>query len=677
MPDAPGPPTLDVVRVDAGGGGGGDGYQDSDSSLSLLPLFGDTRDHEDDGPTAQEMNITRDLEFAEQQKIGPLLTALREQQDQGMISNKETYSVEHLRRLYQFAPERPYSKPRANKLCSKVHPKPCYECKSCHFCRQRTTEMKTVCSVCDGVNNYYGGPARGIWCGSCLWLRVGENIDEVRDMKDWICPCCRDICNCSGVNCMRLKRGWFPTNQLSHEAKDQGYKSVAHYLILTHLSEHASVESIGVGLVKARRARRVGHGVRQVVEDEGTDEDSGSLRSMEGSMRRRSPPKQQNESRRQRQLPLEYRGTKTRREALELASKPRLEREITIIHRDLGATAMSASLLSRIVGQSQNMEVQTKFLCLLDEDDCDDEEEDVRDGENDAAVRDGATATAPRWTGLGVPPAAFPASVGSLTTSTLAAGTKTAHTRSADVAHANVLYADGGAPQTVTTVSISRLARKRADTHAYRDLLPPKRPAMRRKKRRKGTGASRGDGGQSHGARRGQTDDVVPTLSVISDSQDDSDECWVDDGDDRADGDVYPADAVQDRGAPIPLPTSMADNQPIIQSTSGLPDHEISLDEFVWNGLCLRANSVVDAVKTFYKFHPDVEHSSPFLDPDQDRYVLLFRDCVRRWLPFYDAQRETRALALAMPAACPLRALHPHNPLRMCPSLQEVVRGRV
>lgn len=136
-----------------------------------------------------------------------------------------------------FKPSRPYTRARANQLCSKVHPQPCpFGCKSCHFCRQRTTEIKTVCSLCEGVNNYFGGPARGYWCGSCLWLRVGENIDEIRGRTDWICPACRDLCNCSGANCMRIKRGWFPTNQLAHEAREKGFRSVAHYLVLTHMS---------------------------------------------------------------------------------------------------------------------------------------------------------------------------------------------------------------------------------------------------------------------------------------------------------------------------------------------------------------------------------------------------------------------------------------------------------
>lgn len=43
---------------------------------------------------------------------------------------------------------------------------------------------------------------------------------------------------------MRIKRGWFPTNQLSHEAKEQGFRSVAHYLVLTHVSSTAAAAPI-------------------------------------------------------------------------------------------------------------------------------------------------------------------------------------------------------------------------------------------------------------------------------------------------------------------------------------------------------------------------------------------------------------------------------------------------
>ena len=209
------------------------------------PTIHDTDDQQSahDAVAPQQQPVINWTELrAAATKLGPQLRALREDQDQQSHNNRETYSLEHVQRLFMFPPTHDYSKPRANRMCSKHHDQPCkLGCKSCHFCRQRTTEVKTVCSLCEGVNNYYGGPARGYWCGSCLWLRMGENIDEVRKNPNWICPGCRDLCNCSGVNCMRIKKGWFPTNQLSHEAMHQGFKSVAHYLVLTHVSANASV----------------------------------------------------------------------------------------------------------------------------------------------------------------------------------------------------------------------------------------------------------------------------------------------------------------------------------------------------------------------------------------------------------------------------------------------------
>lgn len=161
-------------------------------------------------------------------RIGQNLRRLRQEQGQLPPSQRETYSLEHVERLNMFRPILEYKKSRANIYCSKVHPQPCpYGCKSCHFCRQRTTELKTVCSMCEGVNTGIGGRGRGYWCGSCLWQRIGENIEEVRGRNDWICPACRDICNCSGHNCLRLSKGWFPTNQLIHEAMQMGYRSVS------------------------------------------------------------------------------------------------------------------------------------------------------------------------------------------------------------------------------------------------------------------------------------------------------------------------------------------------------------------------------------------------------------------------------------------------------------------
>ena len=216
-----------------------------------------------------------------------------------------------MKRLEMFKPMNDYSRPRANKLCSKDHPQPCpYGCKTCHFCRQRTTEIKTVCSMCNGVNNFYGGPARGYWCGSCLWLRIGENIDEVRDRSDWICPGCRDLCNCSGANCMRIKRGWFPTNQLSHEARDQGFRSVAHYLVHTHLSAATAAAPI---------ADNTSHATRVAM-----------TRQRPGDAEELMPPGK-------RQRTLKFNANSAREQALERASESRLQSEIAAVLEELGA----------------------------------------------------------------------------------------------------------------------------------------------------------------------------------------------------------------------------------------------------------------------------------------------------------------------------------------------------
>ncbi len=71
---------------------------------------------------------------------------------------------------------------------------------------------------------------------------MGENVDEARANPDWTCPVCREICNCSGVNCFRFKHDLAPTAQLHFEAEHFGWDSVAHYLILTELHEGKALE---------------------------------------------------------------------------------------------------------------------------------------------------------------------------------------------------------------------------------------------------------------------------------------------------------------------------------------------------------------------------------------------------------------------------------------------------
>lgn len=62
---------------------------------------------------------------------------------------------------------------------------------SCHQCRQKTSDTKTICrsGKCVGL--------RGFFCGPCLNGRYGEDAREALLNPDWNCPVCRGICNCS------------------------------------------------------------------------------------------------------------------------------------------------------------------------------------------------------------------------------------------------------------------------------------------------------------------------------------------------------------------------------------------------------------------------------------------------------------------------------------------------
>ncbi|KAL0283072.1 UNVERIFIED_CONTAM: Cell division cycle-associated 7-like protein [Sesamum angustifolium] len=96
------------------------------------------------------------------------------------------------------------------------------EGKTCHQCRQKTLGRHTECSKCEMVT--------GQFCGDCLYMRYGENVLEVNEHRDWICPVCRGICNCSRC---RREKGWQPTGAIYKKVASLGFKSVAHYLIYT------------------------------------------------------------------------------------------------------------------------------------------------------------------------------------------------------------------------------------------------------------------------------------------------------------------------------------------------------------------------------------------------------------------------------------------------------------
>ncbi|KAL9245038.1 hypothetical protein vseg_018737 [Gypsophila vaccaria] len=111
---------------------------------------------------------------------------------------------------------------------------------SCHQCRQKTIRKHTFCGRCRS--------SLGVLCGDCLYTRYGENVLEATLNSAWTCPACRGICNCS--RCRRAK-GWPPLNILYSKVVESGFKSVAHYLILTRRAGAMEIESEEVTSVHA------------------------------------------------------------------------------------------------------------------------------------------------------------------------------------------------------------------------------------------------------------------------------------------------------------------------------------------------------------------------------------------------------------------------------------------
>ncbi|XP_072759124.1 cell division cycle-associated 7-like protein isoform X2 [Anoplolepis gracilipes] len=99
---------------------------------------------------------------------------------------------------------------------------------SCHQCRQKTLDTKTVCrsGECVGV--------RGQFCGPCLKGRYGESAIEALKDPDWACPPCRGLCNCS---ICRTRSGLPPTGPLALAVQGEGYSSVMAYLQAAEIND--------------------------------------------------------------------------------------------------------------------------------------------------------------------------------------------------------------------------------------------------------------------------------------------------------------------------------------------------------------------------------------------------------------------------------------------------------
>jgi cell division cycle-associated protein 7 len=142
--------------------------------------------------------------------------------------NQEIYTMEHVNALGSHEKEWELFVDGYDSEGNRIYDKEVG--KTCHQCRQKTLGIRTTCSECGDRC------LQGQFCGDCLFMRYGENIEEANANPDWKCPECRGICNCSFH---RSKLGWAPTGTMFRSAAADGFKSVAHALVLTNLAPEA------------------------------------------------------------------------------------------------------------------------------------------------------------------------------------------------------------------------------------------------------------------------------------------------------------------------------------------------------------------------------------------------------------------------------------------------------
>lgn len=85
---------------------------------------------------------------------------------------------------------------------------------------------------------------QGVLCGDCLYMRYGENITEVQAKPDWMCPVCRDLCNCSFH---RIKKGWAPTGTLYRRALAEGGLLASPVAAFLHIRSQADTGTCATG----------------------------------------------------------------------------------------------------------------------------------------------------------------------------------------------------------------------------------------------------------------------------------------------------------------------------------------------------------------------------------------------------------------------------------------------
>lgn len=109
---------------------------------------------------------------------------------------------------------------------------------SCHQCRQKTTDTKTICRSgrCIGL--------RGYVCGPCLRARYGEDAREALLNPTWACPICRGICNCSFCRkAKELAEKNYTADENSQESSEKSSETIKR------LSENETAKTISTKMI--------------------------------------------------------------------------------------------------------------------------------------------------------------------------------------------------------------------------------------------------------------------------------------------------------------------------------------------------------------------------------------------------------------------------------------------
>ncbi|XP_047320919.1 uncharacterized protein LOC124924983 [Impatiens glandulifera] len=135
--------------------------------------------------------------------------------------------------------------------------------KTCHQCRQKTMDIVASCK-----NEENEKQCNVKYCHKCLLNRYGEKTEEVEALKEWVCPRCRGICNCSFC---RKKNGKQPTGILTHTAKSIGFASVSEMLIVNGSDVQSLKESTCGIKRKGKENSGLGENIKKVKEGDAMD----------------------------------------------------------------------------------------------------------------------------------------------------------------------------------------------------------------------------------------------------------------------------------------------------------------------------------------------------------------------------------------------------------------------